>query len=212
MATQSNIQTSSEPITDLTEQEKYDDMSMFNQRRDRPPWLHKNNGWTWRFIPGFILGVVMKMWVDWEERKQGNKTNKQWQNQIEQSNTAPIVANEECKMVLCVNESLKMGKGKIAAQCAHAAVGVLQEFQGNQKYLPLFRQWESKGQAKIALKVPSDAELVEIQSKARKLGFPNYLVRDAGRTQIAAGSKTVLALGPAPRSKIDEITGHLKLL
>jgi PTH2 family peptidyl-tRNA hydrolase len=39
-----------------------------------------------------------------------------------------------------------------------------------------------------------------------------YLVEDAGRTQIAAGSKTVLAIGPAPVAELDRITSHLKLL
>lgn len=34
---------------------------------------------------------------------------------------------------------------------------------------------------------------------------------DAGRTQIAAGSRTVLAIGPALCSDIDKLTGHLKL-
>jgi len=39
-----------------------------------------------------------------------------------------------------------------------------------------------------------------------------YIVEDAGRTQIAAGSQTVLAIGPAPVKVLEEITGHLKLL
>ena len=34
----------------------------------------------------------------------------------------------------------------------------------------------------------------------------------AGRTQVAPGSRTVLAIGPAPKSAIDAVTGHLKLL
>jgi PTH2 family peptidyl-tRNA hydrolase len=41
--------------------------------------------------------------------------------------------------------------------------------------------------------------------------LPHYLVRDAGRTQIAAGSCTVLAIGPAPESIINQITGSLAL-
>jgi peptidyl-tRNA hydrolase, PTH2 family len=36
-------------------------------------------------------------------------------------------------MVLLVNQELKMGKGKMAAQCAHAAVGVLGEFQAKER-------------------------------------------------------------------------------
>jgi peptidyl-tRNA hydrolase, PTH2 family len=43
-----------------------------------------------------------------------------------QKPAAFVRPKEELKMVLCVNDALKMGKGKIGAQCAHAAVGVLQ--------------------------------------------------------------------------------------
>lgn len=39
-----------------------------------------------------------------------------------------------------------------------------------------------------------------------------YLVEDAGHTQIKAGSKTVLGIGPAYAQEIDLITSHLKLL
>eukprot|EP01026_Neomeris_dumetosa_P032037 TRINITY_DN2538_c1_g1_i3.p1 TRINITY_DN2538_c1_g1~~TRINITY_DN2538_c1_g1_i3.p1 ORF type:complete len:211 (-),score=31.71 TRINITY_DN2538_c1_g1_i3:444-1076(-) len=195
------------------EEEDQEVFSMRKQRKDRPFFLHQSNSWTWKFIPGFLLGVVMKAWVDWEERRSNSKNKKQSKNQSTSKDSAvSINLKEECKMVLCVNESLKMGKGKIAAQCAHAAVGVLQDFQKQQKYQPFFNQWERRGQAKIALKVPSDAELYELVEKACKMGFPYYLVCDAGRTQIAAGSRTVLAIGPAPKSKVDEITGHLKLL
>ena len=48
--------------------------------------------------------------------------------------------------------------------------------------------------------------------KAESLGIPNYIVVDAGRTQIAAGSETVLALGPGNVSEINQVTGSLKLL
>ncbi len=48
--------------------------------------------------------------------------------------------------------------------------------------------------------------------RAVAAGLPVYIVCDAGRTQIPAGSQTVLAVGPGPKSAIDKITGHLKLL
>jgi peptidyl-tRNA hydrolase, PTH2 family len=35
--------------------------------------------------------------------------------------------------------------------------------------------------------------------------------RDAGRTQVEAGSLTVAAIGPAKVGDIDAITGHLSL-
>lgn len=59
---------------------------------------------------------------------------------------------EELKMVLCVNMALKMGGGKIGAQCAHAAVGVLRDnYQGS--FYVQIKQWEMCAEPKIALKV-----------------------------------------------------------
>jgi peptidyl-tRNA hydrolase len=51
-----------------------------------------------------------------------------------------------------------------------------------------------------------------LQAQAVSLGVVTRVVHDAGRTQIAAGSATVLGLGPAPRSVIDAVSGGLKLL
>lgn len=115
-----------------------------------------------------------------------------------------------CKMVLCVNMELKMGKGKIGAQCGHATLGA---YRLSRKYCPTgLLGWETYGQAKIALKVEEEIEFYEILEKAKLAGIVCYIVEDAGRTQIAAGSRTVLALGPAPATILDQITGHLKLL
>lgn len=44
------------------------------------------------------------------------------------------------------------------------------------------------------------------------LGFVARVVRDAGRTQIPAGSATVLGVGPGPKAVVDEVSGDLKLL
>ena len=62
----------------------------------------------------------------------------------------------------------------------------------------------------IKCKTEEELELVAAQAASKNL--PYYLVADAGRTQIAAGSQTVCAIGPARKSEIDAITGHLKLL
>ena len=43
-------------------------------------------------------------------------------------------------------------------------------------------------------------------------GLPLFVVQDAGRTEVAPGSRTVLAVGPAPASRVDQVTGRLKLL
>lgn len=74
------------------------------------------------------------------------------------------------------------------------------------------RAWEHGGQAKIAVQVKSEAELLELRARARSLDITAEVVADAGRTQIAAGSLTVLGVGPAPKSQVNQVTGELKLL
>jgi peptidyl-tRNA hydrolase, PTH2 family len=114
------------------------------------------------------------------------------------------------KMLLVVNTSLNMGKGKIAAQCGHAAVGA---YKRASKLCPnAVRWWERTGCAKIAVKCPSEEELAAVLAAARSKDIPLYLVEDAGRTQIAAGSRTVLGLGPAPVHVFEGVTSHLKLM
>jgi PTH2 family peptidyl-tRNA hydrolase len=105
---------------------------------------------------------------------------------------------------------LKMGKGKIAAQVGHAAVGC---YKRASKQCPnAVSAWERTRCAKIAVKCPTQTEMEALCEKAMQLDIPLYLVEDAGRTQIAAGSRTVLGLGPAPVSVFEGLTSHLKLM
>jgi peptidyl-tRNA hydrolase len=114
------------------------------------------------------------------------------------------------KLLLCVNMELKMGKGKIAAQCGHATMGA---YKLARKYAATaLKNWEVTGVTKIAVKVETEAEVYELHKKAKEVGLVAYIVEDAGRTQIAAGSRTILAIGPAPAHLIDPICNHLKLL
>lgn len=52
---------------------------------------------------------------------------------------------------------------------------------------------------------------MSIRRAAQESGCLHFLVQDAGRTQIAAGSSTVLAIGPATDDSL-AFTRHLKLL
>eukprot|EP00469_Lotharella_globosa_P012948 CAMPEP_0167783404 /NCGR_PEP_ID=MMETSP0111_2-20121227/7051_1 /TAXON_ID=91324 /ORGANISM="Lotharella globosa, Strain CCCM811" /LENGTH=206 /DNA_ID=CAMNT_0007674337 /DNA_START=32 /DNA_END=652 /DNA_ORIENTATION=- len=114
------------------------------------------------------------------------------------------------KLVLCVRTDIKMKKGKMCAQCGHAVAGIMEDLLTYDA--ELLQQWTNNAQPKIALKVRSEEELRELQAAARRVHLPSHLVMDAGRTQIAAGSLTVLAIGPGPIELIDSITGQLKLL
>jgi PTH2 family peptidyl-tRNA hydrolase len=137
-------------------------------------------------------------------------------------------STEECKLVLVVRTDLGMTKGlslphtlnamtdvfpgKIAAQCGHATLACYKNFLLNAPKSPILRRWERQGQAKIALQVKSEEELETLQATAISLGIVAEIIADAGRTQIASGSHTVLGIGPAPKSVVDKVTGHLKLL
>ncbi|KAL2040790.1 hypothetical protein N7G274_006248 [Stereocaulon virgatum] len=119
---------------------------------------------------------------------------------------------EECKLVLIVRTDLGMTKGKIAAQCSHAALACYKYFLSHAPSSPLLKRWERLGQAKIALQVPSEEEMQMLHAQAISLGLCAQVIYDAGRTQIASGSATVLGVGPGPKSVIDKVAGHLKLL
>ncbi|KAK9453518.1 putative aminoacyl-tRNA hydrolase [Dipodascopsis uninucleata] len=130
----------------------------------------------------------------------------------DENDETEIVDNKDngyCKMVLVVRTDLGMSKGKVAAQCSHAAVGCYRiALNKAPNYLS---KWAFLGQAKITLQAHSELELNELKALASKAGLVNILIHDAGRTQIAAGSATVLGIGPGPASIIDKVTGKLKL-
>ncbi|OQR73630.1 peptidyl-tRNA hydrolase 2 [Tropilaelaps mercedesae] len=114
------------------------------------------------------------------------------------------------KMVLVVRGDCKMQKGKIAAQCAHAAILAYRE---SKKVQPsTLQRWVVTGQAKVVVKVESEEEMLKIAAKASRLGLVTEIVRDAGLTQLSPRTRTVLSVGPGPSAVIDQCTDHLKLL
>ena len=120
---------------------------------------------------------------------------------------------EDCKMVLCVRQDLGMGVGKMCSQCAHAAVMLCDTTTNSDSEFEKWRsRWHHRGAAKIVLQVRSEEELRSIAASGRQAGLPTAVVADAGRTQVASGSETVVGIGPAPRSLIDTVTGKLRLL
>ena len=106
-----------------------------------------------------------------------------------------------------VNEALNLPPGKMAVQVAHAAVGAfLSAPRDNQV------GWLQAGMPKVAVRCASDEDLQAIVAKAEEAGLPVMLVRDAGRTVVEAGTPTCVGIGPDLASRIDLITGDLKLV
>ncbi|PGG98283.1 peptidyl-tRNA hydrolase [Helicocarpus griseus UAMH5409] len=118
---------------------------------------------------------------------------------------------EEVKLVLVVRTDLGMGKGKIAAQCSHATLACYKYYITHAPNSPILRRWERGGQAKVALQVKSEEEMMLLQAQAVSLGLCARVIQDAGRTQIVSGSRTVLGI-LGPKGVVDGVTGGLKLL
>ena len=110
------------------------------------------------------------------------------------------------KMVLVVREDLGMSRGKVAAQCAHAALGGARRADAS-----VIERWAGAGETMIVVAAPHEG-LSALRDAASNAGLPHCLVADAGRTEVAPGTETVLAVGPGEVSRVDAITGRLRLL
>lgn len=111
----------------------------------------------------------------------------------------------ELKQVIVVRKDLELSKGKLAGQVAHAAVSAAEKSKFK-------KDWIDSAQKKVVLKCETLTELLDLFEKAKKAGLPCALIKDAGHTEIPAGTTTCVGIGPAPDKDIDKITGDLKLL
>ena len=110
------------------------------------------------------------------------------------------------KQVIIIRSDLKLPKGKSAAQAAHASVEAT--LRSNSR---IVSAWRNQGMKKIVLKVANEKELLQIQNEAKRAGLVAALITDAGKTVVAPGTKTVVALGPDNEEKIDTVTAGLKM-
>ena len=111
------------------------------------------------------------------------------------------------KQVMVVRSDLKMSKGKTAAQCCHGCLGAFKKSDSKK-----IEKWEKEGEKKVIVKVTSLEELFEIKEIAEKNSLSNYMVKDAGRTELPTGTITCLGIGPDKDKIIDKVTKNLKLL
>lgn len=114
------------------------------------------------------------------------------------------------KMVIVVRRDLKLSAGKMAAQVAHAAVDCALRSKADAE--KAFKKWKSEGQKKVVVRVDSERDLHELKLSADGRGLVTSLISDAGLTEVAPGTVTVLGIGPGPNAQVDQITGKLPLL
>ena len=113
------------------------------------------------------------------------------------------------KQIIIVRNDLKLGKGKIAGQVAHAAVSAY--ILSTKKNPSAVENWLEEGQKKVVLKIDSKEELL-ILFQEIKNQFPCSLIKDAGLTQLPHPDITCLGIGPIKETEIDKFTKKYKLL
>ncbi len=111
------------------------------------------------------------------------------------------------KQVIVVRSDLKLSKGKLAAQVAHASLEAYKKADKRD-----VEEWESVGTKKIVLKVSDEKELMEIYQKLKDAKLKPSLIKDAGLTEIPSGTITCLGVGPVEEKIVDKITGKLKMV
>jgi PTH2 family peptidyl-tRNA hydrolase len=114
------------------------------------------------------------------------------------------------KLVVVVRTDIKMSKGKLAVQVAHAAVEcALKTLKIDEKKV---KKWRSEGAKKIAVKGGSIDEIFALKKEAEDWGMVNYLVCDRGLTQFKEPTITCLGIGPDKDEVVDGLTGGMKLV
>ena len=103
----------------------------------------------------------------------------------------PVALDDEAPtMALAVNADVVMSAGKLAAQVGHAVLLGAQAFGARDA--DAVARWASAGHRCVVLRA-SGAQWAALQRDERCA-----VVRDAGITEVAHGSETVLALAPGP--------------
>jgi len=114
------------------------------------------------------------------------------------------------KQAIVLRKDLKMGVGKLIVQACHASVEASEAAKRSNP--SLWKRWMDEGAKKVAVKVASLDELIELDRNCRRHRLPSALIVDRGLTQIPPNTPTALAIGPAPEADVDKLTGKLKLL
>ena len=117
------------------------------------------------------------------------------------------------KQVIVVNMKVPMGIGRLAAQAAHASIGVFLDkgcWNTNGSFeisniSDAMKYWMDESFTKVVLKEWGEQKLINLVDKAKELNLPTYIMEDDGHL-------TAIAIGPGESEVIDYVTGKLTLL
>ena len=130
----------------------------------------------------------------------------------------------DTKQVIVIRKDLKMRKGKMVSQGAHASGkvffdrgSIITNDAGTRVLcIPLtddMEEWVENIFTKIVCSVNSLEELIALFDLAHTLGIPCSLIQDAGLTEFGGvPTYTAIAIGPAKNEEVDKVTKGLPLL
>ena len=113
----------------------------------------------------------------------------------------------EYKQFIIVPKSLKMSKGKIASQVAHATFMALEK-QG--KVDGMIEKWKDSGMCVIVLECKNTEQLLSAAKYCEQWNIPNHLYIDEGLTEVDPLTPTALSTGVIP-SKMHWMFSQFKL-
>jgi peptidyl-tRNA hydrolase, PTH2 family len=97
------------------------------------------------------------------KESEGDAKNPDGTNKVKDETLFSSFPISEVKLVMVVREDLKMGKGKIGAQCGHATIGayeqIIQYAKKSAYWKKVLNNWSWEGQKKVCVKVMSEQEL-----------------------------------------------------
>lgn len=103
---------------------------------------------------------------------------------------------------IITRNDLKIGKGKLGAQIAHGLISLIFNPHRSSSYLEKIMK-ESYPSIEL-YSAPNLKVLEEMEKKAQELRINETMIADAGHTQVISGTKTVLAIGPAPKYYLEK--------
>ncbi len=121
-------------------------------------------------------------------------------------------------IVVKQSDTINMSTGKICAQVGHGVMMCALEYQHQNTELinsypssneeRVYHDWLSSDYRKVVLRA-NDKEFEKIKTEYED---SLVLIQDAGRTEIPAGSETVIGLFPQYKSKVTSTLKRLQLL
>lgn len=135
------------------------------------------------------------------------------------------------RQTIIFRKDLNVRKGKLGAQVAHASMLSLissmtrkeiKDTDSDESIIVLeakycknswLDEWLEGSFTKICLGCDSEEELLGLYQKAKDCNLPVVLVTDNGLTEFnGVKTNTCIAIGPAPKELIDNVTSELKPL